>query len=113
MLIVWCKVRKYDKYFVPLHLLFKQVDNPRGRCVLRSGNNTNSNYGFVYCNANNDASNSNANNGSRLTSKIHLSLTMLNLLALGNSNEFDSPRLLAGFGGRLFNIVPIHQCRVH
>lgn len=40
MLIVWCKVRKYDKYFVPLHLLFKQVDNPRGRCVLRSGINT-------------------------------------------------------------------------
>ena len=90
MLNVRCKVRKYDKYFVPLHLHFKQVDNPRGRCVLRSGNNTNSNNGFVNCNANNDASNSNTNNGSRLTSKIHLS-----------------------FGGRLFNIVPIHQCRVH
>lgn len=113
MLIVWCKVRKYDKYFVFLHLLFKQVDNPRGRCVLRSGNNTNANYGFVNVNANNDASNSNTNNGSRLTSKIRLSLTMLNLLALGNSNEFDSPRLLAGFGGRLLIIVPIHQCRVH
>ena len=49
-----------------------QVDNPRGRCVLRSGNNTNANYGFVNVNANNDASNSNTNNGSRLTSKIRV-----------------------------------------
>ena len=59
-------MRKYDKYFVPLHLLFKQVDNPRGRCVLRSGYNTYSGGGFVNCVAVYDASVSSASYGSRL-----------------------------------------------
>ncbi len=82
---------KYKYYFVSLRRFIKQVDNPRGRCVLRSGNNTNANYGFVNVNANNDASNSNTNNGARLTSKIHTCLS-----------EADCEI-----------IVPIHQCRVH
>ena len=43
-----------------------QVDNPRGRCVLRSGNNTNANYGFVNVNANNAASHSYTSFGSRI-----------------------------------------------
>lgn len=47
-----------------------QAEVPRGRGVLRSGNGTNANYGVVYSNANNDASNSNAAYGSRLTNKI-------------------------------------------
>ena len=37
-----------------------------GRCVLRSGGSTYSHGGFVYCNANNDASCSGTGNGSRL-----------------------------------------------
>lgn len=41
-------------------------DEEKGRCVLRSGNKTYSNYGFGYCYANNDASNSYTNDGSRL-----------------------------------------------
>ena len=44
----------------------------QGRCVLRSGNNTNANNGLVNCNANNDSATSNSNVGARLTSKIHL-----------------------------------------
>lgn len=41
-------------------------DEEKGRCVLRSGNSTDSDNGFVYCFANNDASYSNAYFGSRL-----------------------------------------------
>ena len=63
------QVSKIIRTFVPL---FKQVENPRGRCVLRSGNNTNANYGLVNVNANNDSSNSNTNNGARLTIKAYL-----------------------------------------
>lgn len=37
-----------------------------GRCVLRSGSNTNSYSGFVCCFANNDASSSYTSSGSRL-----------------------------------------------
>ena len=44
----------------------KLDDEEKGRCVLRSGNNTHSNHGFVLCNAKHDASHSNTNNGSRL-----------------------------------------------
>ena len=44
----------------------KLDDDEKGRCVLRSGSNTYSYYGFVYCNAYGDASNSYTNNGSRL-----------------------------------------------
>ena len=47
-----------------------QVDNPRGRCVLRSGGGTNAGCGFVYVSAGYVASNSCAYSGSRLTSKI-------------------------------------------
>ena len=38
----------------------------RGRCVLRSGNNSNANSGLAYANANNASSNSNTNDGGRL-----------------------------------------------
>jgi hypothetical protein len=38
----------------------------RGRCVLRSGNNSNANSGLAYANANNASSNSNTNCGGRL-----------------------------------------------
>ena len=38
----------------------------KGRCALRSGSDTNSNNGFVLCNANYDASYSSTNSGSRL-----------------------------------------------
>ena len=38
----------------------------QGRCVLRSGNNTNANNGLVNCNANNDSATSNSNVGARL-----------------------------------------------
>lgn len=41
-------------------------DEGKGRCVLRSGNHTLSYFGFVYCYANNDASHSFADSGSRL-----------------------------------------------
>ena len=37
-----------------------------GRCVLRSGNHSNSFYGFVHCDAGSDASHSSTNGGSRL-----------------------------------------------
>lgn len=37
-----------------------------GRVVLRSYNNANSQGGVAYANCNNDSSNTNANNGSRL-----------------------------------------------
>ena len=41
-------------------------EKTKGRCVLRSGHNTNSNYGFVHVSANNDASSSYGVNGTRL-----------------------------------------------
>ena len=41
-------------------------DEEKGRCVLRSGNNTNAYYGFVYVYAFYDASHSVTNGGSRL-----------------------------------------------
>lgn len=44
----------------------KLDDEEKGRCVLRSGSNTYSSYGFVSCNADYVASLSSANFGSRL-----------------------------------------------
>ena len=41
-------------------------DEEKGRCVLRSGGSAGSSFGFVYCFANNDASNSHSSLGSRL-----------------------------------------------
>ena len=41
-------------------------DEEKGRCVLRSGHSTSSNYGFVSCSANADASSSHTSYGSRL-----------------------------------------------
>lgn len=41
-------------------------DEEKGRCVLRSGNSSNSYNGFVYCYASDVASSSSANYGSRL-----------------------------------------------
>lgn len=53
-------------YFYTKEEYDKLDDEEKGRCVLRSGNCTSSYYGFVHCGANNDASYSNASNGSRL-----------------------------------------------
>ena len=53
-------------YFYTKEEYDKLYDKEKGRCVLRSGYNTNSVYGFVYCNADYDASFSNASIGSRL-----------------------------------------------
>lgn len=53
-------------YFYTKEEYDKLDDEEKGRCVLRSGNSTHSNYGFVYCDASSDASNSSALNGSRL-----------------------------------------------
>lgn len=53
-------------YFYTKEEYDKLDDEEKGRCVLRSGNLTNSNHGFVYCFAYSDASSSLANSGSRL-----------------------------------------------
>ncbi len=45
----------------------EKVERPRCRVVGRSSNNANANGGLVYSNANNVSTNSNTNNGSRLT----------------------------------------------
>ena len=42
------------------------INSSKGRCVLRSGNNSNANSGLAYANANNASSNSNTNYGARL-----------------------------------------------
>ena len=60
------------RYFPWFYLYTKEQydeldDEEKWRCVLRSGHSTFSSYGFVYCNANNDASFSSTFNGSRLT----------------------------------------------
>jgi hypothetical protein len=44
----------------------KQAEVPIGRVVYRGNNNANANGGVSYANANNDASNSTTNIGSRL-----------------------------------------------
>ena len=59
------------RYFPWFYLYTKEQydeldDEEKGRCVLRSGSNTSSNNGFVYCSANIDASHSNTYSGSRL-----------------------------------------------
>ena len=53
-------------YFYTKEEYDKLDDEEKGRCVLRSGSNANSFDGFVYCNANVDASYSNTYSGSRL-----------------------------------------------
>ena len=53
-------------YFYTKEEYDKLDDEEKGRCVLRSGYNTSSYCGFVYCSANYGASNSSAGNGSRL-----------------------------------------------
>lgn len=53
-------------YFYTKEEYDKLDDEKKGRCVLRSGNITNANYGFVYVFANYDSSNSFSNSGSRL-----------------------------------------------
>lgn len=53
-------------YFYTKEEYDKLYDEEKGRCVLRSGSNTSSYSGFVYCNANVDASSSSASDGSRL-----------------------------------------------
>jgi hypothetical protein len=59
------------RYFPWFYLYTKEEydeldDEEKGRCVLRSGYSTSSHYGFVHCNANNVASYSDTNYGSRL-----------------------------------------------
>ena len=49
---------------------YKQVEFLDSRVVYRSYNNANTNGGVSYMNANNDASNTNANNGSRLANNL-------------------------------------------
>ena len=53
-------------YFYTKEEYDKLDDEEKGRCVLRSGSNTYSYYGFVSCNANYDASLSSTYGGSRL-----------------------------------------------
>lgn len=53
-------------YFYTKEEYDKLDDEEKGRCVLRSGSNTFSSSGFVFCVANNDASSSYTVNGSRL-----------------------------------------------
>lgn len=52
---------------VKRNFLSKKVECPTCRVVGRANNNANANGGLVYANANNVSSNSNTNNGSRLT----------------------------------------------
>ena len=54
------------------HFRYKghRQNSPVGRVVYRSNNNANANGGVSYANANNDASNSSANIGSRLNNLI-------------------------------------------
>lgn len=52
------------------------------RVVLRSSNNANTNAGVSYANANNDAANTNAWNGSRLALKALNSLKQKQIFAL-------------------------------
>ena len=59
------------RYFPWFYLYTKEQydeldDEEKGRCVLRSGSNTNAVCGFVFVNANHDASSSYASYGSRL-----------------------------------------------
>lgn len=53
-------------YFYTKEEYDKLYDKEKGRCVLRSGFSTNSNFDFVYCYAYHDASFSNTYFGSRL-----------------------------------------------
>ena len=48
-----------------------KVALPNSRVVYRGNNNANANGGVAYANATNDASNTNANIGSRLANKIN------------------------------------------
>lgn len=60
------------RYFPWFYLYTKEQydeldDEEKWRCVLRTGSSTDSSYGFVFCNASHDASNSFTSVGSRLT----------------------------------------------
>ena len=60
--------RYYPWFWIYTQEQYDEMDeNEKRRCVLRSGNNTNSNFGFVFCNAVYDASSSHTFVGSRLT----------------------------------------------
>lgn len=66
------KFEKGEYRYYPLFYLYTKEqydvfdDEEKGRCVLRSGSYTSSNYGFVVCLANPDASSSYTSSGSRL-----------------------------------------------
>lgn len=53
-------------YFYTKEEYDKLDDEEKGRCVLSSGSNASSHGGFVYCNADHDASSSYTDHGSRL-----------------------------------------------
>lgn len=62
-----CEYRYYPWFYLYTKEEYDELDDEqKGRCVLRSGSSTVSYYGFVRCNAYNDASFSSANYGSRL-----------------------------------------------
>ena len=59
--------RYYPWFYLYTKEQYDELDDKgKGRCVLRSGDNTYSSYGFVVCNADNDASHSSTSRGSRL-----------------------------------------------
>ena len=59
--------RYYPWFYIYTKEEYDELDDEtKGRCVLRSGNHTYANYGFVFCYAAVDASHSYANYGSRL-----------------------------------------------
>lgn len=66
------KFEKDERRYYPWFRLYTKdeyeelSEEEKGRCVLRSGSYTLSNFGFVFCNAYNDASYSYTNFGSRL-----------------------------------------------
>jgi len=64
------------RYFPWFYLCTKEQhdeldDEKKMRCVLRSGHNTYSYFGFVFCNGDYGASHSNASFGSRLAFRTH------------------------------------------
>lgn len=61
------------------------------RVVLRSSNNANTNAGVSYANANNDAANTNAWNGSRLALKALNSLKTKNRYSPSGTGDVSPP----------------------
>ena len=58
--------RYYPWFYLYTKEQYYELDEEKGRCVLRSGNGTNAYIGFVFVSAHSDASHSNTSHGSRL-----------------------------------------------